>query len=733
MSRFSNVAHYQDYNQLKELIEKSNQNIDMDKVEKAYRLAEEAHGDQRRLSGIPYILHPTSVACILVELGMDTDSIIAALLHDVVEDTHYTLEEIEEMFGKSVANLVDGVTKISKIPYSNREEQQAENIRKMLIAMSNDIRVIIIKLADRLHNMRTIECMPEQKRRDKSLENMEVFAPIAHRLGIKRVKEELEDLSLLYLDPVGYKEIEDALQLRESERDRFIEDIKKKILDAIGDSIKGVYIIGRVKSINSIYRKTFMQGKTFDQIFDVFAVRVIVDTVRDCYNVLGIIHDIFQPIPNRFKDYISTPKSNMYQSLHTTVIGKDGIPFEVQIRTWEMHNTAEYGIAAHWKYKLGVTEASNEKSVKIDKSIEDLKEYLKAQIETEDATDLIKNIKNDFGQSDVFVFTPKGDVFTLPMGSTTIDLAYLIHTEIGHRMVGAKVNNKIVPIDYKLKTGEIVEIITQKDAHPNRDWLDICKTSGAKSKIRQWFKREKRDENIAQGKAELERELKRNGIHFTEEESKEFFKSMLQKKHCNTMDDFYAAIGYGGIQLWKMMPRIKEEYQKIYAKDIEKIIPVSQAPKKRSKANSGVIIEGVDDVLVKFSQCCNPLPGDDIIGYITRGYGVSIHSRNCTNVPKDINNCEEPERWINAYWEDDIKETFRSTLEILANDRTGFLADVTIQLSNMHIFIHSLNSREVGDGKALITATIDVNGINHLKGVISKLSDISGIISITRK
>ena len=733
MSRFSNVAHYQDYNQLKELIEKSNQNIDMDKVEKAYRLAEEAHGDQRRLSGIPYILHPTSVACILVELGMDTDSIIAALLHDVVEDTHYTLEEIEEMFGKSVANLVDGVTKISKIPYSNREEQQAENIRKMLIAMSNDIRVIIIKLADRLHNMRTIECMPEQKRRDKSLENMEVFAPIAHRLGIKRVKEELEDLSLLYLDSVGYKEIEDALQLRESERDRFIEDIKKKILDAIGDSIKGVYISGRVKSINSIYRKTFMQGKTFDQIFDVFAVRVIVDTVRDCYNVLGIIHDIFQPIPNRFKDYISTPKSNMYQSLHTTVIGKDGIPFEVQIRTWEMHNTAEYGIAAHWKYKLGVTEASNEKSVKIDKSIEDLKEYLKAQIETEDATDLIKNIKNDFGQSDVFVFTPKGDVFTLPMGSTTIDLAYLIHTEIGHRMVGAKVNNKIVPIDYKLKTGEIVKIITQKDAHPNRDWLDICKTSGAKSKIRQWFKREKRDENIAQGKAELERELKRNGIHFTEEESKEFFKSMLQKKHCNTMDDFYAAIGYGGIQLWKMMPRIKEEYQKIYAKDIEKIIPVSQAPKKRSKANSGVIIEGVDDVLVKFSQCCNPLPGDDIIGYITRGYGVSIHSRNCTNVPKDINNCEEPERWINAYWEDDIKETFRSTLEILANDRTGFLADVTIQLSNMHIFIHSLNSREVGDGKALITATIDVNGINHLKGVISKLSDISGIISITRK
>lgn len=733
MSRFSNVAHYQDYQQLKELIAQSESNIDMKKVEKAYRLAEAAHGDQRRLSGVPYILHPTSVACILVELGMDTDSIVTALLHDVVEDTDHTLEEIKSEFGEDVANLVDGVTKISKIPYSNREEQQAENIRKMLIAMSNDIRVIIIKLADRLHNMRTIECMPEQKRRDKSLENMEVYAPIAHRLGIKRVKEELEDLSLLYLDPVGYKEIEDTLLLRESERDSFIEKIKKEIIEKIGDTIPGVYISGRVKSINSIYRKTFMQGKTLDQIFDVFAVRVIVDTVRDCYNVLGVVHDIYQPIPNRFKDYISTPKSNMYQSLHTTVISKDGIPFEVQIRTWEMHNTAEYGIAAHWKYKLGMTEGSQKESVKLNKSLEDLKKSLKAQIETEDATDLIKNIKNDFGQSDVFVFTPKGDIFTLPLGSTTVDLAYLIHTEVGHRMVGAKVNNRIVPIDYQLKTGEIVEIITQKDAHPNRNWLNICKTSSAKSKIRSWFKREKRDENIAEGKAELERELKRNGIHFSDEEAGEFFSKMLQKKHCNTMDDFYAAIGYGGIQLWKMMPRIKEEYQKKYVKEIEQVVPAQQMPPKRKKATSGVIIEGVDDVLIKFSQCCNPLPGDNIIGYITRGYGVSIHSRNCTNVPADISKCEEPERWINAYWEDDVKEAFRSTLEILAKDRTGLLADVTIYLSNMHIFIHSLNSREVGDGRAMVTATIEVNGLNHLKGVISKLSDISGIISITRK
>lgn len=733
MSKFSNVAHYQDYEQLKELIRESHNEIDMEKVEKAYRLAEKAHGDQRRLSGVPYILHPTSVACILVELGMDTDSVVTALLHDVVEDTYITLEEVEKDFGSDVAKLVDGLTKISKIPYSNREEQQAENIRKMLIAMSNDIRVIIIKLADRLHNMRTIECMPEQKRRDKSLENMEVFAPIAHRLGIKTVKEELEDLSLLYLDPVGYKEIEDTLLLQESEREQFIEKIKSEIMDRIGDSISGVFISGRVKSINSIYRKTIMQGKTVDQIFDVFAVRVIVDSVKDCYNVLGIIHDIYQPIPNRFKDYISTPKANMYQSLHTTVINKDGIPFEVQIRTWEMHNTAEYGIAAHWKYKLGMQDQENKSSVKLNKSLESLKESLRAQIETEDATDLIKNIKNDFDQNDVFVFTPKGDVFNLPQGSTAIDLAYLIHTEVGHRMIGAKVNHHIVPIDYKLNTGEIVEIITQKDAHPNRDWLNICKTSGAKSKIRQWFKREKRDENIAEGKAELDRELKRHGIHFSEEEAKEFFSKLMQKKHCNTMDDFYASIGYGGIQLWKMMPRIKEEYQKHYTKDIEQMVPVPQAPPKRKKANSGVIIEGVDDVLVKFSQCCNPLPGDEIIGYITRGYGVSIHSRNCTNVPENLENCEEPERWVKARWEGEVRESFRSTLEIIASDRTGFLADVTILLSNLHIFIHALNSRELGNGEAMVTATIDVNGMDHLKGVISKLSDINGIRSITRK
>lgn len=729
MGKYTNIAHYQDFSELEHIIARSGNSYDMEKIKRAYKLAEDSHGDQRRVSGIPYILHPTSVACIVAELGMDTDSICGALLHDVVEDTPVMLDEIQKKFGADVAKLIDGVTKISKIPYSSREQQQAENIRKMLIAMADDIRVIIIKLADRLHNMRTMDCMPEQKRRDKSLENMQVFAPIAHRLGIKTVKDELEDRSLQYLDPVGYKEIEDALLMNEEGRDKFIESIKNQILEKTEQTIKNVYISGRVKSINSIYRKTFMQGRTIDQIFDVFAVRVIVDTVPDCYNVLGVVHDIFKPIPNRFKDYISMPKPNMYQSLHTTVLDNKAIPFEVQIRTWEMHYTAEYGIAAHWKYKLGM--GADSKGDRLNENIQRVKKMILDQLEAEDATDIAKNIRNDFEENDVYVFTPKGDVINLPRGSTPIDLAYIIHTQVGHRMVGAKVNGKIVSIDYKLKTGEICEIITQKEEHPNKSWIDICKTASAKSKIRQWYKNEKRDENIVEGRQMLEREFKRNGINLAEEEYTEFLKKMMIKKQYNTIDDFYAAIGYGGIQLWKIMPRLKEEYQKTYAVNLEEI-SVPQAPVKRNKATSGVVIEGADDVLVKFSNCCNPLPGDDIIGYITRGYGVSIHKRTCTNVPKDISKCEEPERWVSCYWEDEVGEAFRSTLQITAADRTGLLADVTIKLSNMHIFIHSLNSRELKDGKAVVTATIDVMGRNHLRGVISKLSDINGIEEIKR-
>ncbi|MEE1220173.1 MAG: RelA/SpoT family protein, partial [Ruminococcus sp.] len=479
MSKYSSVAHYQDFSELKNILEMSNNTYDMDKIKSAYKYAEGFHGDQRRVSGIPYILHPTSVACIVAELGMDTDTICAALLHDVVEDTPVTIDEVTKEFGESVAKLIDGVTKISKIPYKTKEQQQAENIRKMLIAMADDIRVIIIKLADRLHNMRTMDCMPEQSRRDKSLENMQVFAPLAHRLGIKTVKDELEDRSLHYLDPIGYKEIEDALLLTEDGRDKFIDSIKTQIVVKTEEAIQNVYISGRVKSINSIYRKTFMQGKTVDQIFDVFAVRVIVDNVSDCYNVLGVVHDIFKPIPNRFKDYISMPKPNMYQSLHTTVLDQNAIPFEVQIRTWEMHYTAEYGIAAHWKYKLGMS--PDKRSAKVTENIQQVKSMILDQLEAEDVTDIAKNIRNDFEENDVYVFTPKGEVRNLPRGSTPIDLAYNIHTQVGHRMIGAKVNGKIVPFDYKLKTGEICEIITQKEEHPNKSWIDICKTASAKS------------------------------------------------------------------------------------------------------------------------------------------------------------------------------------------------------------------------------------------------------------
>ncbi|MGN0460827.1 MAG: RelA/SpoT family protein [Ruminococcus sp.] len=729
------VEHYENYNDFNDLIDfinNSGNDFDMALITKAYHLAYDAHGDQRRVSGVPYILHPTSVACILVEIGMDTDCVVAALLHDVVEDTEVELDEIKKQFGETIAELVDGVTKLSKISYSNREERQAENLRKMLIAMSNDIRVIIVKLADRLHNLRTIDVMKPQKQRDKALEVMEVYAPIAHRLGMKAMKEQLEDISIRILDPVGYEEIENELLLKKDERDKFIDKIKHEIKERIGDSVKKIYVSGRVKSINSIYRKTFMKGKTMDQIYDVFAVRIIVDSVLDCYNVLGVIHDIYQPLPNRFKDYISTPKKNMYQSLHTTVIGKEGVPFEVQIRTWEMHYTAEYGIAAHWKYKLGLSPTKNDKDI-LRERIESLRKMIENQIQSEDSTDIIKNIKNDLSQEEVFVFTPKGDLINLPSGSTVIDLAYAIHTEVGNRMIGAKADRRIVPINYKLKNGEIIEIITQKEGTgPKRDWLNIVKTSEARTKIRQWFKRERREENIVEGKASLDAELKKSGIYMTEEDANDIFPKMLQKQHCNSIDDLYAAIGYGGIQIWKILPRIKEEYQKKYEKKVVEFVPPKEPAKKHNKVSSGVEIEGMDDCLIKFSKCCNPLPGDDIIGFITRGYGVSIHKRTCPNVPKDISSCAEPERWVKAKWIGKINDSFQSTLEIVATDRTGLLADVTIQLSQMHIFIRSLTSREAKNGNAVVTATIDTNGIDHLKGIMTHLGNINGIISVTR-
>ncbi len=731
-------CYYYDYESLVEIMKTSGVTYDFDLVDKAYKVALEAHNDQRRRSGIPYILHPVSVAYILVGLGMDSESIAAALLHDVVEDTDVTLQEIQKMFGKDVAALIDGVTKIGKIPFSSREEQQAENIRKMLIAMAKDIRVIIIKLADRLHNMRTIECMPDQKRRDKALENMEVYAPIAHRLGIRAIKEELEDISIRYLDPIAYQEIEKILNLRKSDRELFIEKTKQYIKEKLEGFIPNFHLEGRVKSINGIYRKIFVQGKSIEEIYDIYAVRVIVDTVNDCYNVLGLIHDIFTPLPNRFKDYISTPKPNLYQSLHTTVVGKDAIPFEVQIRTWEMHHTAEYGIAAHWKYKLGIAkkDSMEERLMWIRKMIEDQKD-------NEDATDLLRNIKSDLVPEEVYVFTPKGDVKVLPLGATVIDFAYAIHSAVGNRMVGAKVDKKIVPIDHEVKTGEIIEILTTKDLSrgPSRDWLKIVKTSEARNKIRQWFKKEKREENIIEGKLELEKEFRNNNIVIPEKELKDFLLKVIRKQKFNTLDDIYAAIGYGGIQIGRILPRIKEEYLKIKKtpspnqSENESITKSKEEPTVRTtkkKAVSGIIIEGVDNCLIKLSKCCNPLPSDEIIGFITRGNGVSIHKKNCINVPADIKNCDQPERWVNAYWQGDVKEEFQTTIEIIALDRPGLLADVTLQLYAMHIFIHKLNSKEDKEGNAIIRANVTVSSVEHLNVIISRLSHINKVTSVKR-
>lgn len=712
---------------LTEIIGKSYTEEEIANVKKAYELAAKVHEGQKRLSGEPYIMHPLSVALILARLGMDDASIIAAMLHDTVEDTDLTNDEIKKEFGDTVAELVDGVTKIGRVPLQTKEEQQAENIRKMLIAMSRDIRVIIIKLADRLHNMRTLMYKPEQRRRDIALETIEIYAPIAHRLGIRPIKEELEDLSISYLDPVAYNDIGKALEQQSKSRNEFLADIKARIEERIKTVVSGAQVSGRIKSVHGIYRKMYMQNKNFDEIYDIYAVRIIVDSVIDCYNCLGVIHDLFKPIPGRFKDYISTPKPNMYQSLHTTVLGKEGIPFEVQIRTWEMHHTAEYGIAAHWKYKLGING-----TVKFEERLAWIRQLLENQSDSEDVEDLVSTIKSDLVPEEVFVFTPKGDVFNLPMGATVIDFAYAIHSAVGNKMIGAKVDGRIVPLDYQVKTGEIVEVLTssQPGKGPSRDWLNIVKTSQARAKIRQWYKKERRDENIAEGKAEVEKEFKRNFIRLAEPEYTEFIKKIAERQHCKSIEDFYAAIGYGGISLMHMMPKIKEDYVKM-TKAEEPVINIAPV-KKRTKSTEGVVVEGIDNCLIKFSRCCNPLPGDNIIGFITRGHGVSIHTRNCPNVPADISKAGEPDRWVVAYWDTNIREDFKCTLQISCLNRIGLLADVSSLLANMHIMINDISTRNTKDGRISIMLTVSVNGVEHLNSLTAKLSKISGVLSVER-
>lgn len=713
------------YDKLTEAIRASGRAYNMDMIEKAYRMANEAHKDARRRSGEPYICHPLAVARLVLDLGMDTESIAASLLHDVVEDTPITIDEVKSAFGAEVALLVDGVTKLTKIQFSSIEEQQAENLRKMLLAMSQDVRVMIIKLCDRLHNMRTGDAWPEQKRRDKARETMEVYAPIANRLGILNIKEELEDRSLHYLDPVGYEEISKLLSERSGEE--FLAGVSALIEKRLEESgIHGAAMKRRVKSIYGIYRKMFVQNKSFDEIYDVYAVRIILDTITECYSALGLIHDMYHPLPNRFKDYISTPKPNGYQSLHTTVIGHEGIPFEVQIRTRQMDEQAEYGVAAHWKYKEGLGGHD-----KLDERLAWVRQLLENQRVSEDSGNLLHDLKSDLLPEEVFAFTPKGDVINLPAGATCIDFAYAIHSAVGNRMVGCKVNNRMVPIDHVVATGEIIEVILgPADKGPSRDWLKIVKTSEAKSKIRNWFKKMRRDENIAEGRDALAKELRREGIAIPDDKLDEFVGGCCRRMRQNSAEDLYAAIGYGGITIANCMPKFKEEYQKLKAAEA----PAPELPKvdlRKVHSTDGVVVEGFDNTPIKFAKCCNPLPGDPIVGFITRGFGVSIHKASCVNATASMKDPSNAPRWVKAYWADSVKESYKAGVEILALDRNDLLKDVLNALSDMRVPIYNMNARQV-DNYGIVNLTIGINNTEHLDRVVARLGKIRDVLKVTR-
>ena len=713
------------YDKLTEAIRASGRAYNTDMIEKAYRMANDAHKDARRRSGEPYICHPLAVARLVLDLGMDTESIAAALLHDVVEDTPITIDEVKSAFGAEVALLVDGVTKLTKIQFSSIEEQQAENLRKMLLAMSQDVRVMIIKLCDRLHNMRTGDAWPEQKRRDKARETMEVYAPIANRLGILNIKEELEDRSLHYLDPVGYEEISKLLNERSGEE--FLANVSSLIEKRLEESgIKGATMKRRVKSIYGIYRKMFVQNKSFDEIYDVYAVRIILDTITECYSALGLIHDMYHPLPNRFKDYISTPKPNGYQSLHTTVIGHEGIPFEVQIRTRQMDEQAEYGVAAHWKYKEGIGGHD-----KLDDRLAWVRQLLENQRVSEDSGNLLHDLKSDLLPEEVFAFTPKGDVINLPAGATCIDFAYAIHSAVGNRMIGCKVNNRMVPIDHVVVTGEIIEVILgPADKGPSRDWLKIVKTSEAKSKIRNWFKKMRRDENIAEGRDALAKELRREGILIPDDKLDEFVGSCCRRMRQNSAEDLYAAIGYGGITIANCVPKFKEEYQKLRAAEN----PPMELPKvdlRKVHSTDGVVVEGFDNTPIKFAKCCSPLPGDPIVGFITRGFGVSIHKASCTNAQASMRDPSNAPRWVKAYWADSVKESYKAGLEIVALDRTDLLKDVLNALSDMRVPIYTMNARQA-DNCGVINLTVGINNTEHLDRVVARLAKIRDVLKVTR-
>ena len=710
-------------------------NVDLDVINKAFNLAFEAHKEQKRESGEPYIIHPIDVAVILAELGMDTSTIVAGLLHDVIEDTDYTYEDIKEIFTEEVANLVSGVTKITKMEYKSKEEQQADNFRKMLLAMANDIRVIIIKLADRLHNMRTLKYMPKEKQKRISKETLDIYAPIAHRLGISKVKWELEDLCFRYLHEEEYYDLVNQIAEKRVERETYIaktiEDLYGKLEEAGIDSD----IDGRPKHFYSIYRKMVTKNKSIEQIFDLTAIRILVNSVKDCYEVLGIVHTIYKPIPGRFKDYIAMPKPNMYQSLHTTVIGPQGKTFEIQIRTFEMHKTAEYGIAAHWKYKEGDASDSKEKS--FENKLAWLRDMLEWQKETSDAEEFMEGFKINLFTDEIFLFTPKGVVIDLPNGATPIDFAYRIHTDIGNKCVGAKVNGKIVPLDYQLKTGQIVEILTSNSSKgPNMDWLNIAKSNQAKSKIRSWFKKAKKEENITKGKEVFERELKKQGVHYADIAKGESYDKFIKRYNINSMDDLYALVGLGVIVASSFIFKLKEDSlvkdEKVKEESLNKAIEenISKAAKRKKENNYGVTVKGEDNLMVRFAKCCNPVPGDDILGYITKGRGVSIHRRDCSNLQNLIE--EDSQKVVDVAWGTAKGVAYMAEIQVKTEDIPGVLSDIMNIIMESKLPLNALNAKSAKSNLAYVNIKVKIDTIEQLKELMRKIRRLNGVMDVYR-
>ena len=726
METFSN--HYES---MRATVLKCMPGVDIDLIDRAVAYAQDKHKDQKRKDGSPYIIHPLAVAEIVAEMGLDVDAVLGALLHDCIEDTDASHDDIAKRFGNTAAELVEGVTKLTRANFSSTEQAQMENLRKMFMAMSKDIRVVLIKIADRLHNMRTMQFQSPAKQVSKCRETMDIYAPLAHRLGMQKIKWELEDIALRFLDPERYEQIMSHLQSHREQDEAFMRTIQTRIADRL--TAMGIHhtAYGRIKHVYSIYRKMNTQDKTMDELYDIYAFRVIVDSIPDCYNVLGHIHDLFNLVPGRFKDYISTPKPNMYQSLHTTVIGTQGIPFEVQIRTWEMHQTAEYGIAAHWKYKQGTGEGN-------EKDFEWVRRLLESQQDT-DAEDYVNSLKIDMFDDEVFVFTPKGKIVSLPAGSTPIDFAYAIHSGVGNAMVGAKVNNRIVGIDTALENGDIVEVITSKAAKgPSRDWLNICKSNQARTKIKQWFKKEKREENVAHGRSSFEGEMRRMGLPLSITIDPEVGPGLLKKLSFDNWEDMYAAIGYGGLTAVKAVGRIRDDINKaVKAQTNEKVLlnPLKTDPNPHKNTNrhavNGVIVEDIDSCMIKFAKCCTPVPGDAIVGFITKGFGVSVHRCDCPNAA----NRDEPiqaARWVRVRWAHQDDQPFETTLELDCITRDGLLLDVAQTMTTARVRVRELYGKDLPGGKSTFTVRFEVKDVAELESIRSKLLNIRDVLSTRR-